>query len=117
MQVLIVLNDAPYGTERAYNALRLVLQLGADHPETRVTLFLMADAVGCALTGQRTPNGYYNIERMLTLALRRGTEVLLCGSCLDARGLGADRLVPGTRRSDMATLARHVLAADRNLVF
>ena len=29
------------------------------------TVFLMADAVACAKTGQTTPEGYYNLERML----------------------------------------------------
>ena len=27
MKVLIIINDAPYGTEKAYNALRVAMQL------------------------------------------------------------------------------------------
>jgi uncharacterized protein involved in oxidation of intracellular sulfur len=81
-----------------------------------VNLFLMADAVACAKAGQETPNGYYNLERMLRAALRHG-EVLACGSCLDARGLAAGELLEGVRRSSMDELARRTLAADRVLVF
>ncbi|MBS3771560.1 MAG: DsrE family protein, partial [Bacteroidales bacterium] len=45
MKILIVINDAPYGTEKAYNALRLANQLGKEHKDTEVRIFLMADAV------------------------------------------------------------------------
>jgi uncharacterized protein involved in oxidation of intracellular sulfur len=39
---LFILNDAPYGNERAYNALRLAVALTA-RDDQRVRLFLMAD--------------------------------------------------------------------------
>lgn len=115
-EILIILNDPPYGTERSYNGLRLALALPKTEPEARVNLFLMADAVACAKAGQETPNGYYNLERMLRAALRHG-EVLACGSCLDARGLAEGELLEGVRRSSMDELARRTLAADRVLVF
>lgn len=116
MHTLLILNDAPYGTERTYNGLRLGLAL-AKTSDAQVTLFLMADAVGAAKVGQKTPDGYYNIERMvkrLTLAPHR---VLLCGSCMDARALAESELVGGAQRSTMDELARETLAADRTLVF
>ncbi len=65
MNVLVILNDPPYGTERSYNGLRLALSL-AKAPQVELRVFLMADAVRCAQRGQQTPAGYYNIERMLT---------------------------------------------------
>ena len=71
-KILIVINDAPYGTEKAYNALRMAMQIGKDHAETEVRVFLMADAANCALANQNTPNGYYNIERMLKSVLAKG---------------------------------------------
>jgi uncharacterized protein involved in oxidation of intracellular sulfur len=40
----------------------------------------MADPVTCALPNQNTPNGYYNIERMVRAILKNG-KVKLCGSC------------------------------------
>ena len=68
---LLIVNDAPYGNERPYNALRLALNL-VKRPEVNVRVFLMGDGVNCALCGQRTPEGYYNVERMLQSIARRG---------------------------------------------
>lgn len=69
-QYVIIINDAPYGSERPYNALRLALALIKRSAKVRV--FLMADAVNCAIVGQKTPSGYYNIERMLKSVAQRG---------------------------------------------
>ena len=55
MKVLIIINDAPYGSEKAYNALRLAIQMHKDYEDTDLTVFLMADAVGCAIPNQNTP--------------------------------------------------------------
>ena len=77
----------------------------------------MADAVVCAKKGQKTPDGYYNIEHMLkrfTLATHR---VLLCGTCMDARGLADVDLIEGARRSTMGELAQATATADKVLVF
>lgn len=99
MDILIIANDPPYGTERLYNALRLAAAL-LKNESNHVRVFLMGDAVSGAKAGQKTPEGYYNIERMLRRVLTRG-EVLLCGTCLDARALGTEELMPDTRRSTM----------------
>ena len=68
-KVLFVMNDAPYGSERMYNALRLAHALAKKEPTVEVAIFLMADAVIAAMAGQKTPDGYYNIERMLKRVL------------------------------------------------
>ncbi len=68
---LLIVNDAPYGNERPYNALRLALNL-VKRSEISVRVFLMGDGVSCAVCGQRTPDGYYNVERMLQSIARRG---------------------------------------------
>ncbi len=116
MKTLVVLNDPPYGTERSYNGLRLAHALAKrDGQEVRV--FLMADAVGCALAGQTTPNGYYNLERMLAAALSRGAEVALCGTCMDARATREDALVRGARRSSLEELTDWTLWADKVVTF
>lgn len=65
MHVLILLNDPPYGTERTYNGPRLAPNLPHKAEGASVTVFLMADATAAAKHGQQTPNGYYNLERML----------------------------------------------------
>jgi uncharacterized protein involved in oxidation of intracellular sulfur len=101
--VLIVLNDAPYGTEKSYNGLRLAIALQAR--ENRVNVFLMADAVSCAVPKQETPPGYYNINEMLGRVLAKGGRVAACGSCMKARGLNADALVKGVEQGSMALLS------------
>ncbi len=70
MKTLMILNDAPYGSERTYNGLRLAGSLGRQGAELRV--FLIGDVVNCAIAGQKTPEGYYNVERMLKSVARRG---------------------------------------------
>ncbi len=41
MNILLILNDPPYGTERSYNGLRLAKALA--NKETAITVFLLAD--------------------------------------------------------------------------
>ena len=113
--VLFILNDAPYGNERAYNGLRLAGAMTAKEG-VQVRVFLMADAVGCAKAGQKVPEGYYNVQLMLGKVLRKG-EVALCGTCMDARGLSGIELVAGAQRSTLAHLADWTVEADQVLVF
>ena len=117
MQILFILNDPPYGTERCYNGLRVALALAKSEPTTAITVFLMADAVVAAKTGQKTPDGYYNIERMLKGVVVGKGQILLCGTCMDARGLADTEMMAGARRSNMPELATLTLAADKVLVF
>ena len=70
-KTLIILNDAPYGTERSYNGMRLANALSKDEQD-EVRVFMIGDAVACAKRGQTTPNGFYNLERMLKVAARQG---------------------------------------------
>jgi uncharacterized protein involved in oxidation of intracellular sulfur len=112
---LFILNDAPYGNERAYNGLRLAGALAAKDDQS-VRLFLMADAVGCAKSGQKVPEGYYNLQIMLGKVARKG-EVGLCGTCMDARGLRDEELIDGARRGTLAQLADWTAEADKVLVF
>jgi uncharacterized protein involved in oxidation of intracellular sulfur len=114
---LFILNDPPYGTERCYNALRLAGALLRKDPESAVTVFLMADAVLAAKSAQKTPDGYYNLERMLKRVLAGNGQVLLCGTCMDARGLTDAEMMTGARRSTMDELAAATVEADRVLVF
>lgn len=116
MKVLIIVNDAPYGSERAYNGLRLATAL-AKREDVRVTLFLIGDAVACAKRGQRVPSGYYNVETMLGAVCRREGGVGVCGSCLDARGMAESDLVEGAHRSSMDELSAWTVEADKVLVF
>jgi uncharacterized protein involved in oxidation of intracellular sulfur len=114
-QILFIVNDAPYGNERAYNALRLAGSLAAKE-DVYVRVFLMADAVTCAKAGQKVPEGYYNVQLMLGKVIRKG-EVGLCGTCMDARGVTQTEMVEGVNRSTLAQLADWTLEADKVLVF
>ncbi len=112
---LFILNDAPYGNERAYNALRLSAALSGKEDQ-QVRLFLMADAVSCAKSGQKVPEGYYNVQLMLGKVIRKG-EVALCGTCMDARGMAETEMVEGAQRGTLAQLATWTAEADKVLVF
>lgn len=115
-KTLFILNEQPYGGERSYNALRLAISLlKAEAEEGRI--FLIGDASACAKRGQKVPQGYYNLADMLGMIVRRGGKVGVCGTCMDARGIGDAELVEGTQRSTMAELAEWHLWADKALAF
>lgn len=113
---VIVLNDGPYGTERSYNGLRLAGALAKRDGEA-VRVFLLGDASACAKAGQKVPQGYYIIERMLGSVVRRGGQVGVCGTCMDARGITDAELTEGCRRSTLDELTDWTQTADRVLVF
>src|SRR3990170_8679803 len=117
MKSVFILNDPPYGTERCYNALRLANALLKKDPEAQITVFLMADAVIGAKASQKTPEGYYSIERMLKRVLAGKGQILLCSTCMDARGLTDAEILAGAKRSSMDELAAAALEADKVLVF
>ena len=117
MKVLFILNHPPYGSERTYNGLRLANNLFKKNESEEVTVFLMGDAVSAAKAGQQTPNGYYNLERMLKALIARGGKLLLCGTCMDARGIQEQELLEGSRRSSLDELTELTLVADKLLVF
>lgn len=83
MKCLFIVNDPPYGTERVHNALRLAHTLLKKEPQTKVTVFLMADSVVGAKAGQKTPED--------SLCVRKGARAL--GPVLRAcdKSNGADR--------------------------
>jgi uncharacterized protein involved in oxidation of intracellular sulfur len=115
-ETLFVLNDPPYGTERSYNGLRLARSLARRQGES-VRVFLMGDAAACAKGGQKVPQGYYNVEVMLRSVGRRGGEIGVCGTCMDARGITDVELAEGCRRSSLDELTDWTQRADRVLVF
>ena len=116
MKYLMILNDAPYGTERSYNGLRLARSL-LKTGEAEVKMFLIGDAAACAKNGQKVPQGYYNVGDMLGMVAHHGGEVGVCGSCLDARGIAAGELIEGASRSTMDQLTEWTQWADKVIVF
>lgn len=116
MKTLLILNDPPYGTERSYNGLRLAGEL-VKRDDEEVKIFFIGDAASCAKKGQTTPNGYYNIERMMKLVSSRGGELGVCGSCMDARGMTDEELGAGSHKSSMAELTDWTIWADQVITF
>jgi uncharacterized protein involved in oxidation of intracellular sulfur len=116
MNTLLILNDPAYGTERSYNGLRLAGAL-AKQDGSDVRIFLMGDAVTCAMAGQKVPDGYYHLDRMIASAMRHGAEIACCGTCMDARGIDDAHLVDGTRRSTLDELAEWTGWADKVVTF
>lgn len=117
MKILFIINDAPYGTEKAYNALRMTMQIQKENSECELRIFLMADSVLCAVPNQNTPSGFYNIERMLVSIISKGGKVKLCGTCADARGLKNVPLIEGAEIGNMSQLAQWTIESDKVLTF
>ena len=115
MRILVIVNDQPYGSERPYNALRLAGAL-AKRDDVELRVFLLGDAVACAVAGQQLAEGHYHVDRMLKPLVRR-SEVGCCGTCLDARGLRDEQLVDGARRSTLEELTDWTLWSEKTLVF
>jgi uncharacterized protein involved in oxidation of intracellular sulfur len=116
MKTLFILNDAPYGSERTYNGLRLAGNISKQEGN-EVHIFLIGDAAAAAHCHQSVPQGFYNVEVMLGNVIRHGGTVGICGTCMDARGIADNDLSEGTHRSTLAELANWTGWADKVLVF
>ena len=116
MNVLVLCQGPAYGDERSYNGLRLAGAL-AKRDGTEVRVFLIGDAVTCAVAGQKVPDGYYHLDRMVTAAGRHDTAIGCCGTCLDARAIADEQLARPARRATLDDLADWVLWADRTVTF
>jgi uncharacterized protein involved in oxidation of intracellular sulfur len=116
MNVLMIINGAAYGADATYNAVRLAAAL-AKREDVTVRVFLMGDGVTVAMKNQKTPDGYYRLDRMISIVPRNGGQILCCGTCMDARGISEEMLTEQAVRSTMEELATLTLAADKVLVF
>lgn len=114
--ILLILNGPAYGADETFNAIRLAVAL-TRRGDVDITVFLMGDAVTCAIAGQKTPDGYYALDRMLTGFARHGGRIACCGTCLDARGLAKEHLIEEARRSSMDELAAWTVEAEQVLTF
>jgi uncharacterized protein involved in oxidation of intracellular sulfur len=116
MKTLFILNDAPYGSERTYNGLRLAGAI-AKQEGNEVRLFMMGDSASAAHRNQKVPQGFYNVEVMIGNVVRHGGKVGVCGTCMDARGLADSDLTESTHRSTLAELTEWTAWSDKTLVF
>ena len=83
----------------------------------QVKVFLMGDAVSCPKKGQKLPQGYYNIEIMIKNVARQNSEVGVCGTCMDARGITEPELMEGAKQSTLDELTNWTLWADKVIIF
>ncbi len=117
MKILLVINDAPYGSEKAYNALRMAMTLQRENTEIEIKIFLLADGVFCALPEQKTANGYYNIEKMIRSIIAKGGSFKACGGCSEARGISGLQLIEGVELSNMKEFAAWTVECDKVMTF
>jgi uncharacterized protein involved in oxidation of intracellular sulfur len=70
-------------------------------------------AASCAKKDQKVPQGCYNAEVMLRGVGRRGGEIGVCGTCMDARGIADAELTDATHRSTLEELTNWVSGSRR----
>lgn len=115
MQILFLLNDAPYGSDKTYNALRAAIQLQKQNKAIKVVVYLMSDAVVCAVDGQNVKQGNYNIGSMLSEIVDASGEVKICTSCAESRGLKAP--IKGAFLGTLSDLTNWIVSSDKVLTF
>ena len=115
MKILFLLNDAPYGSDKNYNALRTAIQLQKQDKRISIFIYLMSDAVMCATVGQATKHGTYNISMMLEEIIKAGGSVKICTSCAETRGV--NELVKGTMLGTLGDLTTAIIDYDKVLTF
>jgi sulfur relay (sulfurtransferase) complex TusBCD TusD component (DsrE family) len=113
----IIINEAPYGNERSWNALRLALTSKAASIRLQVNIFLVGDGVSVEKKGQNPPSGYYNLEKMINDFIIKGGKVRACGICLKARGLNQKSIIKGVEVGTMMGLTNWVKESKTTLSF
>jgi uncharacterized protein involved in oxidation of intracellular sulfur len=117
MKCLVILNESPYGNERTYNGLKLGATLAAKAEAAEVRVFLVGDAVGAAVVGQSMLEGYFNLDELMSEVTQNGGTVGVCGTSMEARGIGTGRLFESVRESSLAQLTEWCEWTDKVLVF
>ncbi len=113
-KVAIIINDAPYGTERPWNALRLCKALAV--AKQNIVICLVGDGVLIAKKGQQPPKGFYNIGSMLQELISLGAETIACRTCTDARGLGQDEIIDGVKVGGFMTYLAKLIAEGAKVI-
>ncbi len=112
MKFFFILNAAPDGDEKAYNGLRLARAL-AKRENHQMRIFLMGDAASTAKKPQKMPEGFYNLEVMLSRITHVDNKTLaVFGTCVDAPGIDASELINNAHRSTLNELADWTEWAD-----
>lgn len=112
---MFIFSDSPYGSQRAYNGLRLALALSRKAMTVRV--FLLGDGVTCALVGPAPANPEYYPQEMLQSIADANNEIAACRTCLDARGFMQRSLIPAVREGTLDQLVEWTEEAEKVLSF
>lgn len=116
--ILIIIHAPPYGSERMLSGLRFATAVAGQEIETvDLRLFMMSDAVTVGLRNQTSVEAGGGLTQMLEDLVRRGVQIRLCRTCVQARGMAELELVPGVFIGTMPELAEWTLAADKTITF
>lgn len=114
MEYLFIFNDSPYGSQRTYDGLRLALALARQTP---IRVFLFGDGVTSGLAGIAPCNAEFNPQDMLKTIASLGNPIAACGTCMEARGLSPDSLIPEVQRGTLDQLVQWTREATKVLSF
>ncbi|PIE43451.1 MAG: sulfur reduction protein DsrE [Gammaproteobacteria bacterium] len=89
--ILFILNNQPYdGSDKTYNALRLIKNVHQKGEE--VNVFLMSDAVDLAREATQKPDFYdYDLVAMLKALYDDGADLKVCGTCMARCGINKNQ--------------------------
>ena len=114
----MILQSAPYGDEKIWNAFRLARALTITSIGMKVNIFLTGDAVTTAKKGQKPPASYYNLETMLKDLIGQGIAVIACRTCIAARGLTQEELIEDVQiGTTVGNLAKWIKESQKILAF
>lgn len=114
MKYLFIVNDSPYGNQRAYNGLRLAAALSR---KAEIQVFLLGDGVLCGFAGLTPAHADYNPQELLRAISATGAALAACGTCMEARGISPESLIPEVRRSSMDELVAWTEECEKVISF
>ena len=111
----LIINEAPYGKERALSALRFAAT--ADIEGHKIRIWLFENGVYLAKKGQKPAQGIINCGELLQNLIQGGVEVKACVVCVDARGLAQADLFDGVKIATVHELVEWTVNSDKVIVF
>lgn len=114
MDHLFIFNDSPYGSQRTFNGLRLAFAMAR---KGAIRVFLFGDGVTAGLAGLTPAHADYNPQELLSQIAQTGAEIAACGTCMEARGLTQETLIPAVKRGSLDQLVEWTEEAGKVLVF
>jgi uncharacterized protein involved in oxidation of intracellular sulfur len=113
--VLVILSDAPFDGDAAWNALRLAATLLDQGAQVRI--FVMNDAIDLVREGGMPDGAEFDLQAMLRALLPLGARLKICTTCVNRCGIGQGEVIPEAIMATMGDLAAWVVDSDRVVVF